>query len=304
MSKIIADEAIKRRNYWVSEIANLSGNFMDDFQKLNTELRDELKKEGQQVLLDHVRLCGSIPETYRHDSSEEKLYSKYTDLLLALAFESIGLRSVVLTERADVADVDVEANGYSFVADAKAFRLSRTAKNAKDFKVDSMHKWKSGKEYAMVVCPIYQLPKNSSQIYRVATTSDVCIFTYSHLALLLNYASKAGKEKAQELLTRIFKCVKSENSTKEAIDYWKPVNGTILSFDAIIKGLWEIEKKAAMEAIEIAKNEDINLLKKRKYIIENMSLEEAKLELTKIYGIDSKMKLIKAVNNNGLFDIK
>jgi type II restriction enzyme len=89
-------------------------------------------------LLDHLRLCGNIPESYAHDSSEEKLYSKYTDCLLSEIFKFIGLRSIILKERSDTADVEAFAKNYSFVADAKSFRLSRTAKNQKDFKIQAM----------------------------------------------------------------------------------------------------------------------------------------------------------------------
>ncbi len=195
MTKIISDAAIKRRKYWVAEIKKLSGNFGDDYDRLETELTAEVKKFGITALIDHLRLCGSIPESYSHDSSEEKLYSKYTDCLLSLAFTSLGLTSLVVTERADAADVEVVGKNYSFVADAKAFRLSRSAKNQKDFKVAAMHGWKYGKSNAMVVCPIYQLPKTSSQIYQSATVSDVCIFTYSHLSLLLCYSQIANNKK-------------------------------------------------------------------------------------------------------------
>jgi len=47
-----------------------------------------------------------------------------------------------------------------------------------------MDGWKRGKPYAMVVCPIYQLPRKTSQIYQQAIARNVCIFTYSHLAML------------------------------------------------------------------------------------------------------------------------
>ena len=66
----------------------------------------------------------------------------------------MGLVSTVLAERADSVDVGVVAGSYSFVADAKVFRLSRTAKNQKDFKVQAMDNWKQGKPFAMVVCPL------------------------------------------------------------------------------------------------------------------------------------------------------
>lgn len=134
MTKIISDKAIETRKYWVSEIQNLSGNFKNDTERLENEIGEEIKNYGSKTPIDHLRLCGNIPEAYSHDSSEEKLYSKYTDSLLRFTYREMGLKSVVLTERADVADVDTFAKDYSFVADAKAFRLSRTAKNQKDFK--------------------------------------------------------------------------------------------------------------------------------------------------------------------------
>ena len=81
MEKIISERAIKRRIYWVNEIKKLRGNFGDDYTRLENELSAEIKKEGLTALIDHLRLCGNIPESYGHDSSEEKLYSKYTDCL-------------------------------------------------------------------------------------------------------------------------------------------------------------------------------------------------------------------------------
>lgn len=209
MSNIISDIAIKRRDYWVEEIRKLSGHFRNDSEKLEKELEAEIKTNGVSSLVDHLRLCGNIPESYGHDTSEEKLYSKYTDCLLSLAYTALGLKSLVLKERANSADVEAFAKDYSFVADAKAFRLSRTAKNQKDFKVQSMHGWKHGKPFAMVVCPIYQLPTSSSRIYQQATTQNVCIFTYSHLALLLSYSEVEGQVKAQLLLKNIFETVQA-----------------------------------------------------------------------------------------------
>ena len=252
MNKIISDKAIKRRDFWVEEIRKLSGNFGNDTEKLEKELEAETKKNGIASLIDHLRLCGNIPESYGHDTSEEKLYSKYTDCLLSLAYTALGLKSLVFKERADAADVEAFAKDYSFVADAKAFRLSRTAKNQKDFKVQAMHGWKRGKPYAMVVCPIYQLPTSSSQIYQQATAQNVCIFTYSHLALLLSYSEVEGQAKAQQLLKKIFETVPKIVISKSANDYWIPINTTMLTFSKKIQPLWDIEKMASgeVEAIE------------------------------------------------------
>jgi type II restriction enzyme len=173
--KIITKYQIDKRKYWIDEISHLSGNFGVDADKVEQEISDEIKKDGLQSLIGHLRLCGAIPEKYGHDSTEEKLYSKYTDVVIHEAFSAIGFNSIVLKERADAADVECVNNDYSFVADAKAFRLSRTAKNQKDFKVQAMDGWKRGKPYAMIVCPVYQLPSRSSQIYQQAGARSVSL---------------------------------------------------------------------------------------------------------------------------------
>jgi hypothetical protein len=282
----------------------LSGSFTDDTERLEKELDDEIKKHGITTLIDHLRLCGNIPESYSHDSSEEKLYSKYTDCLLCFAYKQIGLKSAVLAERADVADVDVFAKDYSFVADAKAFRLSRIAKNQKDFKVQAMDGWKHGKPYAMVVCPIYQLPSRSGQIYQQASTRNVCIFTYSHLSLLVNYANEEGNGNAEGLLHEIFKIIPALNPSKNAVDYWLAVNKVILGYSKIIDKLWKIEKKAATESTVIAKEEGLRYLASEREKIMRMSHDEALKELIKMSKIESKIKIINSISDSGLFGIK
>ena len=304
MTEIISEEAIERRRAWVAKIGSLSGPFGDNALQIESELNDEITKLGTLIILDHLRLCGNIPESYGHDTSEEKQYSKYTDSLLSLAFKQIGLKSLVITERADVADVEVFAKKYSFVADAKAFRLSRTAKNQKDFKVQAMDRWKYGKPYAMVVCPIYQLPSKSSQIYSQAITRSVCVFTYSHLSLLVRYAKEIGKKKAEDLLLQIFEAIQTMNPTKRANDYWMSINRTMLNHSKSISKIWKDEKMAALEAIEIAKKEALIFLASEREKIMRMSHEEALKELIKASKIDNKIRIINKISDNGLFEFK
>ncbi len=303
MNKIIPEEAIKRRQFWVDEIRKLSGSFINDTDKLEKELEEEIKQNGNPALIDHLRLCGNIPESYGHDSSEEKLYSKYNDNLLSLAYLSLGLKSLVIKERGDFADVEAFAKDFSFVADAKAFRLSRTAKNQKDFKVQALHGWKKGKPYAMVVCPIYQLPNTSSQIYQQATARNVCIFTYSHLALLISFSQIESKAKAEHLLSEIFETIPSLNPSKSATDYWNAINKTILNFSKKMNPLWELEKNAAIESISIAKEEALNFLAQEREKIMRMSHEDALKELIKVHKIESRIKTINTISDNGLFRI-
>jgi hypothetical protein len=304
MSNIINESAIETRNFWIQELQKLSGDFVGDSDKLERELNQEVNLKGVQSIINHIRLCGNIPESYGHDTSEEKLYSKYTDNLLSIAYNHIGLSSVVLRERADAADVEVVSPNYGFVADAKAFRLSRTAKNQKDFKVQAMDTWKRGKPYAMVVCPIYQLPNTSSQIYQQATTRNVCIFTYSHLSLLLRFSDVENKGNAMDLLHAIFKTIEILNPSKNAIDYWTAVNRTMLDYSMKIPELWKMEKLASIESISIGKDEALTFLSQEREKFLRMSHQDAIKELLKVHKIESKIQTIKSISDNGLISVK
>ncbi len=303
MKAIISAGAIKRRKDWIDEIRQLSGHFGDDFDRLEATLVAEIKADSS-ALLDHLRLCGDIPESYRHDSTEEKLYSKYTDALLAETFKALGLTSFVLKERADAADVEVFAKDFSFVADAKAFRLSRTAKNQKDFKIQAMDGWKRGKPYAMVVCPIYQLPTKSSQIYQQASTRNVCVLTYSHLAMLVSFSLRAGQDKAVTLLHQIFKTIPALNPAKETTTYWLAINRTMLDFSIQIENLWKIEKQAALESIAAAKEEALIYLAEERAKIMRMTRDEALLELVRVHKLDSRIKVINSLTDNRLLEVR
>ncbi len=301
---VLTKTTLERRARWVEEIQQISGNFGDDTLRMNAALEKELKTDGLATLLDHLRLCGAIPESYGHDSSEEKLYSKYTDTLLAEAFKFIGLTSLVLTERADSADVECSGEkGFCFVGDAKAFRLSRTAKNQKDFKIQAMDGWKRGRPFAMVVCPIYQLPARTSQIYQQASARNVCIFTYSHLCLLLVYSKATSAAKAQALLHDLFKTVQALQPSKDATAYWLPLNRKMLEFSKEIADLWKTEKVAALESIQVAKDEALTHLATERTRISQMSREEAIKELIREHNIENRIAVINRVEDNGIMSL-
>lgn len=60
-----------------------------------------------------------------------------------------------------------------------------TTFSRKDFKVKSMVDWKGDHDYAVLACPYFQYPKNSSQIYGQALDNNVCLLSWEHLLLLL-----------------------------------------------------------------------------------------------------------------------
>lgn len=300
---MITDSEINNRNVWVEFIQSASLSFADNSEVLSERLQEEIKNNGFLSLISHLRLCGDIPEWYGHDTSEEKLYSKYTDILLCEAYKLLGMKSIVLTERGDAADVEAFADTYSFVADAKAFRLSRTAKNQKDFKIEALNRWKYGKPYAMVVCPIYQLPAKQSQIYHSAITREVCIFTYSHLSILILFAQGTSTNLAQELLYKIFENIKAINPTKSSIEYWLNLNKTMLDFSPILKELWKEEKIVTENSVNIAKRAALNFLARERERICRMNHNEAISELLKLTKIQNRITTIQSVSNNNILDM-
>ena len=148
------------------------------------------------TFVETLKQIGTIPEIFEHDSTEEKLFSKASDAVLSRAFREIGLKSTVLKERGDSADVLAESpiHGYTLVADAKAFRMSRTAKNQKDFKVVALSGWRKDSEYAVLCSPYFQYPSRSSPIYAQAIEHNVCLFSWEHLIFLIENGIKETAE--------------------------------------------------------------------------------------------------------------
>jgi type II restriction enzyme len=102
---------------------------------------------------------------------------------------------VSVLQRADSADVIAESDifGYTLVADAKAFRLSRTAKNQKDFKVGALSGWRKEADYAVLCSPYFQYPRIQSQIYAQAIENNVCLLSWEHLIFMLQRGVKESE---------------------------------------------------------------------------------------------------------------
>ncbi len=300
--EIITALDLTRREYWIDRIGRPSGDFGVDSDGVEREVAEEIERTGVETLLSHLRLCGAIPESYESDSSEEKLYSKYTDVVISAAYASMGFTSSVLKERADSADVECVCDDYSFVADAKAFRLSRTAKNQKDFKVAAMDNWKRGKPFAMIVCPAYQLPSRTSQIYQQAASRSVCVYTYTHLAAFVRYAETAGRRKAIALMLDVFRTVDAMNPSKSASEYWQALNRRMLESGGDMRDIWRQEKMASVEAIGAAREEALGFLAEERERIMKLSRNDAVREVLRWRRIDSRVKAIESVRDKGLLE--
>lgn len=167
-------------------LANSGRSFTDATSRLIAYVNGISRAEISEMLID----IGAIPQSIKPSSSEEKLYSKVTDIVLSRCFEELGLESEVLESRGNSADVQATSryHGYSLVADSKAMRLSRTAKNQKDFKVGALgDNWVGDNDtFAVLCCPLYQYPSKKSQIYEQALNNKTCFMSWEHLKYLID----------------------------------------------------------------------------------------------------------------------
>lgn len=185
-------------------------------------LEENVQAMSREALSEELLHCGIIPESYSHDSSEEKLWAKYCDILLAKALSCLNIETTVLRTRGNSADVFGKAPDYTIVGDAKAFRLSRTAKNQKDFKVSALDDWRKQDTFACLVAPLYQFPTSKSQVYLQAIAKNVTLLSYIHLKFLLDHPPHNS-------LIGLWSAPKSIAPSDIARNYWQAIDALILS---------------------------------------------------------------------------
>jgi len=161
----------------------------DAFDQLESQIQGISRKTLSNLLLN----CGIIPERFSHDSSEEKLWAKYCDILLSQTLNHLNVQAQVIRARGDSADVLGTTEDYTIVGDAKAFRLSRTAKNQKDFKVSALDDWRRSNTFACLIAPLYQYPTRQSQIYTQAEEKNVTFVIHPFEILARLPASKVPR---------------------------------------------------------------------------------------------------------------
>lgn len=267
-----------------------------DFVSSSREMEDIIFALNKSEVTDLITEIGIIPEDVMHDSSEEKLYSKTSDILFAKALECIGFEVRVLSERGDAADIVAKSkyHGYSLIGDAKIFRLSRTAKNAKDFKVDSMVRWRKYENFSVLSCPYFQYPAVSSQIYKEALDGNVMLFSWEWLYIFLkegivesknlnlkdvwNQSALIGKQTTMADAKKCFMAIQDANISK--------ITGiSSESVNQYFKRIKEIIRKRGNAEILYYRNEIER--------IKQLDRDEAVKELLEKMKLDSKITTIR-----------
>ena len=173
---------------FIEKINELSKN--NSFSVATGHLEEYVEILKRENIINIVKEIGTIPESIEASSSEEKLYSKASDVILARCFVELGLKSNAVSERGNSADIIAESmHGYTLVADAKTFRMSRTAKNQKDFKISTLSNWRGMEhDFALLVSPYFQYPSTNSQIYSSSLDNKVCLLSWEHILFLLEHS--------------------------------------------------------------------------------------------------------------------
>jgi hypothetical protein len=255
---------------------------------LHERLADMLE---QNAIEEHFLEAGVVPEQFKHDSTEEKLYAKYCDIILAETFSRLGIKSRVVKERADAPDVLGEVKGkYSLVGDAKSFRLSRTAKDQKDFKVEALNEWRNGAnaDYACLVAPLYQYPTRHSQIHDQAVRYNVTLLSYTHLYFLATRSQ--GTVVDPEPLWRVGQTL---DPSKYARTYWKAVDTVICDCLGAESVDWQEAQRKALEILPKQAECEIAFWEAEKERIRQLNHDNAVKELIGALKIDSKIDVIK-----------
>lgn len=273
-------------------------NTTRSFEDSSDVLKEKIFRISITDLKSLITEVGVIPEDIGHDSTEEKLFSKATDIVLAKTLQELGLSASVNKERANCADVVAKSNihNYTLVADAKAFRLSRTAKNQKDFKVKSMVDWKGDNDYSVLVCPFYQYPKSNSQIYGQALDNNVCLLSWEHLLLFLDKGLKESKTLSLSKVWNISDTLSSKVTIKD-----KDRNTNFHeSGNQIICNEYGIKFSDLSDLLRLCRNkivqrgeEEIKFWEKKIEEIETYSKEQAIKELLSALKLRQKISAIK-----------
>jgi len=280
-----------RRKDIIKFITNLVKRNSENFNRYSKRLEDVLNKISLENVKINILECGVLPESFRHDSTEEKLYSKYSDILLAKTLNLMGIKSKVVKERADAPDVEGRSKDYSIVADAKVFRLSRTAKNQKDFKVEALSKWKKDKDFACMVCPLYQYPKSKSQIYRQAIDNNVTLLSYIHLYFVLSQ-----KEPNKFNYKPLWMVGKNLKGAKDAKIYWNAIEKTICK--VLNKDQKELNKikQFELQLLKKVATDEIGYIKDRIQSFGKIPKQKFVETLIKAEKLNSKIKQIQKIS--------
>lgn len=255
-------------------------------------IENRYKSVTKEVIAKELIQVGIMPEVFEHDSTEEKLWSKFSDIILAKSLSFLKLDSEVLRTRGNSADVYSRTKKYTVVSDAKCFRLSRTAKNQKDFKIKALDDWRRQDTYALLVAPLSQYPADKSQIYQQAIAHNVALLSYVHLQFLIEKGVRGNLEDLWKITSYIAKSYKPQEQKKGLI-YWHTVDElTCKITNQPLEALKKYKQLEVDKTKEVGQ-EGINYWNSKIKEFNRLNREQAIRLLIKAQRIEQKIETIK-----------
>ena len=258
---------------------------------------------SRQELSKTIIECGILPEVFRTNGSEEKLWAKFSDIVLAHSLDFLGFRARVIATRGNSADVLAETDKYTLVGDAKTFRLSRTTVNQKDLKIDALRSWRKENNYALLLMPLMQYPKKRSQIFSQAINNNVTLISYTHLHFLLDFHKEQDLRTVWETGERLKESSK-KSEHQNAIYYWAEIDKVICQ--TVNQPIDELKKYKTLEIQKTKEigNQAITYLKKlideKIAEFDRLTKEEVVKLLINAPQIEAKIKTIERVINRNI----
>lgn len=199
------EERVKSFDYIESFISEMVEDWSKspDTDAIEREFSKRIKQLDKihfAFLLSH---SGYIPEFYKHDSSQETLYSKLIESLVCEWANRIGFKqSILQKQKANKEDVTIICDDSIIVCDAKSFRLGRSqaAPNVKDtIKKSAYISWLDSYDEdkrvgGLVTFPSLHNWKIKSEAYKYFTENDppIMLLFYEEMAFLLCYDYQAS----------------------------------------------------------------------------------------------------------------
>ncbi len=277
----------------VALIDAISGSVQTFTEKARTvvEFVDALSGES---LLQLLSEAGFIPEAYEHDSSDEKVYAKAMDGLVAVALRRMGYDAHVTDERANAADVIARCPDdadNSIALDAKAFRLSRTALNPKDYKIEALNTWRKEERYACLVGPIAGFPEGKSRLYDESVRFDVGLMTFSHLRFLLEHGVSRCTE-LQPIWEAPRALVNHAKQGMTATTYWPVVDETVAVAAGVDIAVWRESRRGYLGALMRVATQQIDYYERQRRELSELSKEALVAIAIEALKLDAKIEQI------------
>jgi HindIII restriction endonuclease len=189
-----------------------------------------LSEKSDNELIETI-MTGFIPDKYENNKSEEKVFAKLMEVVIAEWGTRLGFHTVLQKTKSEKEDVSFIFNNQAILTDVKTFRLGRSQKapNVKDFvKSSSVQKWidtfnQQQQETAIggfIVYPSTHEWTNKSAVYQDCSNLSIPIvmLPFEVLSYFLQEKALLSPDKILSLWN--YSCLFPKTiKTKE--EYWK-----------------------------------------------------------------------------------